>query len=289
MQQLWRYRSYVVVGVLLVFVSVVWTAVYAESIPGKLTVAFLDVGQGDSIYIESPTGIEIIIDGGPDNSILRGLPSLMGPFDRTIDAIIETHPDADHIAGFVDLLRRYNVKVFIEPGINKDTATAKTLLEEVYAEDAAHLIARRGMYLELGGGAELYILFPDFDVATLPASKSNEGGIVARLVYGQTSILFMADVSKKVEDRLIELEGVGLQSDVLKVGHHGSKNSTGGSFLSTVLPAAAIISVGGDNRYGHPTEEVLNELSSQNIKTLRTDVEGTLVFESDGKEIRQVK
>jgi len=287
MQQLWRYRSYVVTSLLAFAVALVWVGVYTESAPGKLTVAFLDVGQGDSIYIESPTGVEIIIDGGPDNSVLRGLPQLMGPFDRTIDAIIETHPDADHIAGFVDLLRRYNVMAFIEPGISKDTATAQTLLEEVDEERAAHLIARRGMYLELGGGAELHILFPDFDTATLPSSKTNDGGIVARLTYGSTSILFMADVSKKVEDRLVELEGEGLQSDILKVGHHGSKNSTGSSFLQAVLPAAAVISVGDYNTYGHPTEEVLSELSSQNVKTLRTDQEGTIVFESNGEEIRR--
>lgn len=284
MQNLWRYRSYVVIFLLTIIASVIWYSVYAASLPGKLTVAFMDVGQGDSIYIESPTGVEIVIDGGPDNSILRDLPTVMAPFDRSLDAIIETHPDADHIGGFVDLLERYEVETFIEPGILKDTATAKALLRGVDEEGAQHVIACRGMYLDLGGGAELYILFPDFDVSTLSASKSNEGGIVARLVYGATSMLFMADVSKKVEDRLVELEGENLQSDVLKIGHHGSKNSTGEQFLATVLPAAAIISVGDHNKYGHPTQEVLTELSTQNIKTLRTDEEGTIIFVSDGKE-----
>ncbi len=287
MQNLWRYRSYVVVGALAFVVGVIWWAAYTEAQPGKLTVAVLDVGQGDSIYIESPTGTELIIDGGPDSSILRDLPKVMNPFDKTIDALIETHPDADHIGGFVDVLRRYNVGAFIEPGIPKNTATAQTLLEEVGEERATHVIARRGMYMELGGGAELHILFPDFDVSTLSESKSNEGGIVARLVYGDTSMLFMADVSKKVEERLIVLEGEKLQSDILKVGHHGSKNSTSEEFLKTVLPAAALISVGEKNRYGHPTEEVLTELSLQNIKTLRTDEEGTIIFESDGKEFVQ--
>ncbi len=289
MQHLWRYRAYFVLGVLFLVTGVLGVSVYAAERPGKLTVAILNVGQGDSIYIESPTGVEIIIDGGPDNSLLRALPEVMDPFDRKVDVIIETHPDADHIAGFVDLLRRYDVEIFIEPGIKKDTETARMLLEEVKEEGAAHLIARRGMYLELGGGAEIHILFPDFDVSTLSSSKTNEGGVVARLVYGNTSVLFMADVSKKVEERLVELEGDNLQSDLLKVGHHGSKTSTGEIFLQTVLPAAAIISVGGDNRYGHPTDEVLTTLSSENIKTLRTDVEGSIVFESNGEEFLRVK
>jgi len=109
------------VGALVIFCATVWSAVYAQSASwrtgGTLTFAVLNVGQGDSLYIEGPTGIQVVVDGGPDGSLLRELPKVMPLFDRSLDAVIETHPDADHISGFIDLLKRYEVGYFIEPGI----------------------------------------------------------------------------------------------------------------------------------------------------------------------------
>ncbi len=277
-----RFRAYVVLGALFFVALGISAAVFTEERSHVLTVAFLNVGQGDSIYIESPTGVQLVIDGGPDSSILRELPTVMGAFDRTVDALVETHPDADHVAGLVDVLERYEVDAFIEPGITKRTVTWQRLMKEVKDAGISHLIARRGMRLELGRGAELTVLYPDFDVSTLSASKSNEGGVVMRLTYGESNLLLMADVPKKVEERLISL-GEDLDSDILKVGHHGSKGSTGSDFIGAVSPAAAIISV-GKNSYGHPTQEALRVLSDHNVKTLRTDEEGTIVFVSDGGE-----
>lgn len=281
MQKLLQRGVYGVLGLAVLAVAAVWSAVFAATPPGVLTVAVLDIGQGDSIFIESPTGAQLIIDGGPGNALLSALPAVMPVGDRSLDGIIETHPDADHISGFVDLLKRYEVDLFVEPGIAKDTATARTLEAEVASEHIPIYLARRGMWLELGGGAQLDILFPDRDVSHV--KETNDGGVVARLVYGETSVLFMADVSSKVEDRLVLLDGSGLHSDILKVGHHGSKYSSDGSFLSAVSPAAAVISV-GKNSYGHPTAEVLSRLDAQNIETLRTDQEGTIVFVSDGEK-----
>jgi competence protein ComEC len=262
----------------------IWGAVAAATPPGVLTIAVMDVGQGDSIFIESPTGVQVVIDGGPDDSILTRLPTLMSAGDRTLDAVIETHPDADHIAGLVDLIARYQVKNFIEPGIPKDTLTAKRLEEEVDSEKIRRIIARRGMLLDLGGGAYMKVLFPDFDAATIPQSKDNDGGIVVQLFYASTTALFMADVSSDVEDHLVALDGGALDSDFLKVGHHGSRTSTDDEFLDEVTPDVAVISVGKDNTYGHPTPETLGRLSAHHIKTLRTDQEGTIVFTSNGNE-----
>jgi competence protein ComEC len=213
----------------------------------------------------------------------------MRPFDRSLDAIIETHPDADHSAGLVDVLERYSVAAFIEPGVPKNTATFAALLREVEEQNIPHLLARRGMRLVLGGGAELTVLYPDSDVSGLSPSKANDGGIVMRLTYGQASMLFMADVTNKIETHLVGLDGMALDSDLLKVGHHGSRTSTGDAFIKAVTPAAAVISVGGSNRYGHPTQDVINTLKNNNVKTLRTDEEGTVVFVSDGGEFVRTK
>ncbi|MBP9710968.1 MAG: MBL fold metallo-hydrolase [Candidatus Pacebacteria bacterium] len=284
MKHLYRYRPYIALGVLAAITLAIWIAVFAEQRTGVLTVAVMDVGQGDSIYIQSPTGIEVLVDGGPDSSVLRELPTLMQPFDRSLDVVIETHPDADHIAGLVDIFMRYNVGAFIEPGVPKETATFSTLIEEVEEKDTPHLLAHRGMKLELGGGATLDVLYPDHDVSTLSPSKANDGGIVMRLTYGKASMLLTGDISSKVEARLIKLDGSELDIDLLKVGHHGSRTSTSDAFVKAMTPAAAIISVGKSNRYGHPTEDVLKTLSNNNIKTFRTDQEGTVVFTSNGGE-----
>ncbi|MBI2005054.1 MBL fold metallo-hydrolase [Patescibacteria group bacterium] len=280
MQKFWRYRSYFFVGFLALFTSALWVAVFAATPSGVLTVAVLDVGQGDSIYIESPTGQQLVIDGGPGSALLQALPAVMPMGDRSLDAIVETHPDADHISGFVDLLARYTVDIFIKPGIAKDTATARALEREVADKKISTYLARRGMWLELGGGAELHILSPERDVSRI--TKTNDGAVVAHLVYGKTTMLFMADVSSAVENRLVLLDGTGLKSDILKVAHHGSKYSSASAFLSAVSPAAAVISV-GKNSYGHPTDQALSRLAAYSGEILRTDQAGTIVFVSDGE------
>lgn len=262
----------------------IWLNVLTEPKPGDLTVAVLNVGQGDAIYIKSPTGVEVLIDGGPDSSLLRELPKVMSYSDRTIDAVIATHPDADHIGGLVDLLPRYTVKNFIEPGIPKNTATSRTLEKEVDEFSISRSRAYRGMWLELGGGAYLDILFPDFDVSTIAESKSNDGCVVARLTYKNSSALFMCDASFEVEnDLLARYASTALQNDLLKVGHHGSKYSSGDAFLDEVAASTAVISVGKNNRYGHPTDEALGRLQAHGAKIYRTDMDGAVIFVSDGE------
>ena len=270
--------------VLALATAAVWYAVYAQTPRGALVFATLNIGQGDALYIESPTGVSVLLDGGPDASVLSELSKVMLPFDRTIDAVIESHPDADHIAGLVDVLARYHVGAFIEPGIPDSTATSKALEQEVADEKIPHYIARRGMLLDLGGGAYLQILFPDYDVSHLPSTKTNEGAIVARLIYGKTSVMLTADAPFSTEDHLLALDGGGLQSDILKVGHHGSKYSTGSAFVAAVHPSLAVISVGANNKYGHPSQLALDTLASFHIPILRTDQDGTLIFESNGQE-----
>jgi len=255
---------------------------------GLLTFAVLNVGQGDALYIESPSGVRVLLDGGIDNSVLNELSKVMPFSARKFDAVIESHPDADHIAGLVEVIARYNVGALIEPGIPKTSATAQALERAVAQQNIPRYIARRGMVIDIGGGATLQILYPD-NVALGSARKNdNKGVVVARLVYGNFSALLTADAPFDVENRLMQMEradGVSeLESDILKVGHHGSKTSTSVAFLSGVHPSLAIISVGAKNKYGHPTQETLEILSTANVPVLRTDKDGAVIIQSNGEE-----
>lgn len=265
-----------------------------------LTVAFLDVGQGDAIFIEAPNGNQIIFDGGPNGKILSELGKLMPFFDRAIDMIVITNPDRDHLAGFLDILERYEVGKFMEPGTKSDTAVYKELKKAIAAEAAEKILARRGMRIELDRARDIFIeiLFPDRDVSGI---SLNDGSIVARLVYGHSSVMLTGDTTKKIEDYLVELDLSGqgnepnqagqtsqslrLKSDVLKVAHHGSKTSSAENFVKSVTPKYAVISSGKGNRYGHPSEETLATLQKFGVEILRTDSRGTIVMKSDGRSI----
>lgn len=278
-----RSASLAIVGALFLFCAGVWTVVYAETPrhSGVLTLAILDVGQGDALYIESPVGIQVLVDAGPDGSVLRALPDVMPALDRSLDAVIATHPDADHIGGFVDVIERYGIGVYIMSGIPKETKTAERLEAAVEERRIPRIVARRGMVLELGGGAALEVLYPDYDVSVLPEGKANEGGIVTRLRFGESAALLMADVGKGVEARLLVLEGEALESDVLKVGHHGSRYSSDEAFVTAVSPETAVISV-GKNSYGHPTAQALGVVGRVGALLLRTDEDGTIICRSSG-------
>ena len=282
MKWLRQYGIYICFFLLTLTTLYIWLIIFAQPKTGELVVTVLNIGQGDSIYIKSPTGVEVLIDGGPDSSVLQELPKVMAYGDRTIDAVIATHPDADHIGGLVDVVPRYTIKNFIEPGISKNTATAKKLQQEVSEKNIPRVKAYRGMWLELGGGARLDILFPDFDVSTLSDDKVNDGCVVAHLVYKHTSALFTCDAPFEVEEHLLAIStSSALKSDVLKVGHHGSKYSSSNEFLEAVDAQFAAISV-GQNRYGHPTTEAINRILAHGAQLLRTDESGTIRFVSDG-------
>jgi len=248
----------------------------------QLCVDYLDIGQGDATLIESPTGVRVLIDGGPGSGVLRELGRQMSFFDRTIDVIIATHPDKDHIGGLVDVLKRYAVGTIILTENKSETPVSELFQRRVEEEEAEVIYARRGMIFDLGEGVVLEILFPDRNPAEL---ESNTASIVSRLVYGETEFLFTGDSPKSIEEYLVSISGSGLESDVLKVGHHGSKTSTAETFVSAVDPDFAIVSAGKDNRYGHPHAEVLGILDAYTIETKNTADVGSISVVSDGQEI----
>ncbi len=250
----------------------------------ELTFAMLDIGQGDGLFIESPTGVQIMFDAGPQHKILGPLSHVISPFDKSIDAIVITNPDADHIGGFADVLKAYKVDKVFESGTFNDSKTYQNLEEEIKRQNIPDVIVQKGMKLDLGGGAVIDILFPDQDVSTW---SSNDGSIVARLTYGTTSIMLTGDATTKTEKIILsENAPTVLKSTLLKVGHHGSRTSTSNAFVEAVAPIYALISDGKDNKYGHPHKETLDTLNQFGAQIFRTDLLGTIIMKSDGhKEV----
>jgi len=286
----------IILVVLLLGVALSLYAVFREERNGILTVAFLNVGQGDAIFIDAPNGNQLLIDGGPGKAVLRELSKVMPFYDRSIDVVIATHADQDHVGGLPNVLKKYKVNIFMESRVPGESSSYEEL-EKIIAErevsssspeDRAgikKILARRGMLIDLGDGAILQILFPDRDPSGM---DTNVASIVARLIYGDNEFLLTGDSPLAIENYLVsvvptsDIKVGSLESDVLKVGHHGSKTSTSQAFVSAVSPEYAIISVGKDNRYGHPNQEVLDTLTAFGTQILRTDQSGRVVFKSDG-------
>lgn len=263
----------------------IWYAIFSEPRNGILTVAFLDVGQGDAVFIEAPNGNQVLIDGGPNRSVLKALSEVMPFYDRSIDMVVATHPDKDHIGGLPAVFDRYDVSFFLESGVTAETGVYTELMERVENEELTNrFLTRRGMTFFLDESVYLEILFPDRDVSGL---NPNEASIVAKLVYGNTSFLLTGDAPEKIEKFITSLDKENLDVDVLKVGHHGSKTSTGESLLGYSSPEYAVISLGKNNRYGHPHEDVLEKLSRFNVNIFRTDELGSIIFTTDGETLER--
>lgn len=278
-------RKYPLVPTLLLLAFIclgVWLVVLGQGKrEGVLTFAMLNIGQGDALFIEGPTGMQVLVDAGPNTgAVLRELSKVMWFGDRTLDAVVETHPDADHMGGLIDVFDRYKVGAFITPGIVKPNTVTHALNARVDKERALIFVARRGMVIDLGGGAYIEVLYPDTNVAGWE-NKSNDGSIVARLVYGQTEVLLTGDAGFATEEHLLAVASSSLSADILKVGHHGSKSSTGEKFIQAVHPQVALVSVGAGNTYGHPALEVVSRLIAAGVSLMRTDQEGTIICTSN--------
>ncbi|HVW71926.1 MAG TPA: MBL fold metallo-hydrolase [Candidatus Paceibacterota bacterium] len=274
-------------AILLVANLVIWSMV-ASSRPAGLQVSVLDIGQGDSILVEGPTGITMLVDGGRSGQTdLAQVGKELGLFDRYINLVVETHPDADHIGGLPAIFNRYQVGAFMEPGIPDDTSDAAALAAAASAElGVDHLIARRGMRIDLGGGAYADVLYPDRDPSKM---DTNNGSITMHVVYGNTSFMLTGDLPSPVEDWLVQLDGTDgeLPTDVLKAGHHGSKYSTDDAWLAALHPSMAAISAGVNNPYGHPAPETLDRIKNEGATIYSTLGKGTIHFVSDGANISE--
>lgn len=255
---------------------------YFSNQPKNLKIYYLNVGQGDSAYIRSPDGFDMIIDGGPSNIVLSELGSVMPFYDKKIDLMLITNPDKDHIAGLIDVLDRFEVSVVIEPGTTNDTATFKVLEQKIKEEGAQHLLAYEGLDMYLGEETSFKILFPDRDVSSW---ERNDGSAVGLLTYGENKFLFMGDGTILTESLVLEKHKEEISDiDILKAGHHGSKTSTGEALLSVAKPDFVIISAGKENSYGHPSGETLDRIKKVGSAILAT-YEGRVKVESDGTNV----
>lgn len=258
---------------------------FDQSAEGLLRVAFFDVGQGDAIFIESPTDTRVLIDGGKDAMVLGELQKTLGFFDHRVDMVIATHPDADHIGGLIEVLHAYDVETIVLTENLNNTPVRDAFMRAVEDEGAMVRYAREGQTYLLGvgetGTTTLQIFFPDIDPTYL---ESNTSSIIAKLTYGTIDYLLMGDAPRQIEEHLVE-KGMEVASEVLKVGHHGSKTSTAETFVSAVRPTYAIISAGKDNSYGHPHADVVARLESYGAVQKNTADEGSIFSYTDGVNI----
>ena len=235
-------------------------------------VVFLDVGQGDAVLISEGSN-QILIDGGRDGKVLLEQLGAHMPFwDRQIEMVVATHPDEDHIGGLVSALETYHVGVLFRTEAASNTQAFKTLIREADIQRVQTINPFTGLVARLPD-AQLGTLFPRNAEDVSQAKDTNETSIVMRLIVGDVSFLLTGDLPSSREDRI----DVG-QTTVLKAGHHGSKYSTSESFLDRVKPEQAVLSVGADNRYGHPAPEVLERLRQHHIEIFRTDQQGDISY-----------
>lgn len=243
-----------------------------------IEVHFVDVGQGDAIFIKTGSK-KVLIDGGfPDGKVLNYLNSKN---ITEIDYVIATHPHGDHIGGLTDVFRsNITVHKVFDPGVSHTTHFYNNFVNEIYNNNIDYEIGRVGDTLYLGEGISFDFLHP----SNTDGLSLNDASIVNKLTYGDISFLFTGDAEKEAEEQMVaRYSNNELKSTVLKVGHHGSQTSTRENFLNAVQPEAAVIMCGKDNDYGHPhlpTRKILNE---NNIDVYRTDFMGTIVFYTDGQ------
>lgn len=261
--------------ILLLISNIVAFSIVSKLFSDNLEVVFVNVGEGDSIFITTPHNYQIIIDGGPNNLLVEKISNYMPFADRDIDLMILTHPDKDHFFGLIEILQRYKISNILWTGEEKDTPQFKKWLQAAKEEDANMFILNRGDMI--------HTLSCDFEIVNSfnGYSSSNDNSIVLKLIFNENEFLFTGDISGQVEKDLLNFD---LCADVLKISHHGSKYSTTSAFLEKVSPQIAVIQV-GENSYGHPSEEVLTRLSNFGIKVLRTDKNNDIKILSNGEDL----
>lgn len=253
---------------------------FLGSLPdGKLHIVFCSVGQGDSAYIIFPDGRDMLVDGGPNDSVLGCLGRHMPFWDRSIDIVVLTHPEKDHMQGLLSVIERYQVGYLVRSDIANTSEGFGKLLENINKLDIKQKMVTKGERVMVGH-AMLDVVWPTTDkVLGMSTENLNTGSVVFWLRYGTFDALFTGDASLRTS------LPAGRQAvedvEVLKIPHHGSKTEFSKDYLNKLKPKLAVISV-GKNSFGHPTQEVLSTLADINAQVLRTDQEGDIEIVSDG-------
>lgn len=253
---------------------------------GRLAIYALDVGQGDSFLIITPERKSVLIDAGTSQSGDEIVSALAQRGVQGLDLAIATHPHADHIGAMKRVLDRFSVKNFLDSGQSHTSATYERMLKALKDEDIRFIIARRGQTFDLDSDIKLEVLSPSeplIDDVRSGGSVLNANSVIVRLSYGDFAMIFAGDAESETESQLIR-QGTNLRAQILKIGHHGSRYATSSHFLEAIAPQVAIISCGAENKYGHPSQQVLDRLREKNVQIYRTDIQGVITITSDGKD-----
>ena len=249
---------------------------------GLLHVAFLDVGQGDAIFIQTPTGRQVLVDGGEQATLINDRLGAKMPFwDRYLDVVVATHPDRDHVAGLVDVFERYRIDLLLTNGTEKGASEAYDALLRAAERKGVNVHrAVAGETLVVDDGVRLEILHP----RKMLEDEDNDNSVSLRLVYGNLTVLLTGDAEATAERQMVD-SGRSLRASIFKAGHHGSRTSSNSFFLAAVRPQTVIISAGKDNDAGHPHPEVLERVANVGATVLRTDELGTIEVITDGEQM----
>ena len=259
---------------------------------GLLHVYVLDIGQGDAIFVVTPDGRQMLIDGGPDaQSVMTALDPLLPPGDRSLDVVAATHLDGDHVGGLLGVLTRYRAGVVLQSqsaGESEDATLYPQWRAVLDHHEHPTAVVRAGHNIALGRNVNFEVLHPPADGSlTGKRYDSNDASTVMRLDYGEVSFLLTGDIEADAERYLVATAGEKLQADVLKASHHGSRTSTTSTFLAAVGPRSTAVSAGRDNRFGHPHPDVMARLESLvgAHHVFLTARDGTIEYVSDGKTL----
>lgn len=277
-----RNRAAVGVPTLLIF-SLGLTFLWSRTQPdGRLHISFLDVGQGDAVFIQTPSGRQMLVDGGQFPSVLQAHLGRQMPFwDRRLDIIVATHPDDDHIAGLPELFARYDADLLLTNGAEASASRAyEALLQEAASGGVRVRTPSPGERLQIDDGVAITFLHP----GPMPLESDNDNSVSLRLTYGDFSLLLTGDAELEAE-RAMVASNLPLDALVFKAGHHGSRSSSNAFFLQEVQPQIMVISSGADNEFGHPHPELLQRAAAAGATVLRTDELGTITVVSDGRQM----
>jgi len=268
-------------GIIIIATILSFIAQKALAIDDKFVkIYFMDVGQGDAIFIENFNNNQVLIDGGPDSIVLEELAKIMPFNDRSIDLVVLTHPHSDHIVGLINVLNRYQVEKILENHYEYKTSEYDEWNQLKTKSNVTQATA--GQIIDLGGGVKIEVIFPGKSESGQYISNANNSSVVLKLKYGNESVLFAGDIESSVEKKLT-FNGSEIDSDFLKIAHHGSKTSSIEQFINAVSPTAAFIEVGVDNKFGHPAQSTIERLEGKQIKYYRTDEDGTIELILDGQ------
>ena len=247
----------------------------------KMIIHYIDVGQGDCILIQV-NNKNLLIDSGPSSSRKDLLDYLEKLNIKKFDYIIATHPHEDHIGNMDTIIKRYSIGSFYSPKVISSSTTFENMISALVDKNLKVNVLKKGFKgIDLGENVKFQVFSP---AENLFSDNLNDYSPIIKITFLNNSFLFTGDAEISTEESVLS-ENNNLNCDILKVGHHGSSTSTSSNFLTSVIPSVAIISVGKNNSYGHPTSELLSLLDYFNIRTIRTDINGTIIAISDGKNI----